>query len=140
MVRREALRPTSTRRVWLLLHHTAAQYSAGAYTSARVDVLNVGVLAPQLVPARRRINAVRAMTLPRSAVRFPLRTWFTSMHHHCEYQHFYTCIFRYLVAIETSLYCQILDKPIMAVLPISSCAYGPPFCNPNFYPYAVLGI
>ena len=46
-----------------------AQYSAGAYTSARVDVLNVGVLAPQLVPARRRINAVRAMTLPRSAVK-----------------------------------------------------------------------
>ena len=34
--------------------------AAGAYTSARVDVLNVGVLAPQLVPARRRINAVRS--------------------------------------------------------------------------------
>ena len=70
MVRRAALRLTSTSRVWALLHHTGAQYSAGAYTSARVDVLNVGVLAPQLVPARRRINAVRAMTLPRSAVRW----------------------------------------------------------------------
>ena len=56
--------------MWALLHHTGAQYSAGAYTSARVDVLNVGVLAPQLVPARRRINADRAMTLPRSAVRW----------------------------------------------------------------------
>ena len=34
-----------------------------------VDVLSVGVLAPQqLVPARRRIIAVRAMTWPRSAV------------------------------------------------------------------------
>ena len=31
--------------------HRVAQYSAGAYTSARVDVINVGVLAPQLVPA-----------------------------------------------------------------------------------------
>ena len=39
---------------------TRTLYSAGAYTSARVDVLNVGVLAPQLVPARRRINAVRS--------------------------------------------------------------------------------
>ena len=56
MVRMAALRLTSTSRVWALLHHTGAQYSAGAYTSARVDVLNVGVLAPQLVPARRRIN------------------------------------------------------------------------------------
>ena len=70
MVRRAALRLTSTSRVWALLHHTGAQYSAGAYTSAIVDVLNVGVLAPKLVPARRRINAVRAMTLPRSAVRW----------------------------------------------------------------------
>ena len=42
MVRREALRPTSTRRVCDLLHHTGAHYSAAAYTSARVDVLNVG--------------------------------------------------------------------------------------------------
>ena len=70
MVPRAALRLTSTSRVWALLHHTGAQYSAGAYTSARVDVLNVGVLAPQLVPARRRIYADRAMTLPRSAVRW----------------------------------------------------------------------
>ena len=63
MVRRAALRLTSTSLVWALLHHTGAQYSAGAYTSARVDVLNVGVLAPQLVPARRRINADRANLL-----------------------------------------------------------------------------
>ena len=70
MVRMAALRLTSTSRVWALLHHTGAQYSAGAYTSARVDVLNVGALAPQLVPARRRINADRATTLPRSAVRW----------------------------------------------------------------------
>ena len=48
MVRREALRPTSTKRVWLLLHHTGAHYSAGEYTSARVEVLNDGVLAPSL--------------------------------------------------------------------------------------------
>ena len=51
-----------------------AQYSAGAYTSARVDVLNVDVLAPQLVPARRRINTVHAITLPRSAVRWSRMT------------------------------------------------------------------
>ena len=30
MVRRAALRLTSTSRVWALLHHTGAQYSAGA--------------------------------------------------------------------------------------------------------------
>ena len=70
MVRRAALRLTSTRRVWVLLHYTGAQHSAGAYTSARMDVLNIGVLAPQLVPARLRINAVHAMTLRRSAVRW----------------------------------------------------------------------
>ena len=40
MMQREALRPTSKRRVCELLHHTGAQYSTGAYTSARVDVLN----------------------------------------------------------------------------------------------------
>ena len=64
MVRRAALRLTSTRRVCALLHHTGARYSAGAYTSSSVDVFNAGVL----VPARRRISAVRVMTLHRSAV------------------------------------------------------------------------
>ena len=45
---------------------TGAQSSAGAYTSATVDVLDVAVLAPQLVPTSRRINAVSAVTLTRS--------------------------------------------------------------------------
>ena len=69
MVRRAALRLTSTRRVWVLLHHTGAHYSADTYTSARVDVLSVDILAPQFISARRRINAVRVIALPRSAVR-----------------------------------------------------------------------
>ena len=59
------LRPTSTRRMWILLQQTGAQYSAGAYTSTIVDVLNVDTLAPHPVPARKWINALHAVTMSR---------------------------------------------------------------------------
>ena len=57
------------------------QYSAGAYTSAGVDVLNFGVLSPQMVPARWQINAVRAIALPRSAIRWSRYDRFLSRLH-----------------------------------------------------------
>ena len=63
---RGMLRPTSTRRVWVLLHQTGAQHCAGAYTSAVVEVFSVNELAPHPVPARRGINALLVMTLPQS--------------------------------------------------------------------------
>ena len=58
--RMAVLKSTSTRRVWVFLLQTGAQYSAGAYTSAIVDVLSVYALVPHLGPARRWINALHS--------------------------------------------------------------------------------
>ena len=52
------LGPISTSLVWVLLHQTGAQYSAEAYTSAIVETLSVGALAPHPAPARRGISAL----------------------------------------------------------------------------------
>ena len=52
IVRRVQLRVTSDRLMCLLLLHVGAQYSAGAYTSARVELRSVDGLAPHPVPAR----------------------------------------------------------------------------------------
>ena len=49
IVRRVQLRLTSNRLVCLLLLHVGAQYSAGAYTSARAEVRSVDGLAPSTV-------------------------------------------------------------------------------------------
>ena len=50
---------TSITRVPELQHRTGAQYSAGAYTRAIVNVHSVGALPSRLVQARRRINPAR---------------------------------------------------------------------------------
>ena len=60
------LRPTSMRQVWVRMHQTGARYSVVAYSSAAVGVPSVGALAHHPVPAWRRINALRVVTLPRN--------------------------------------------------------------------------
>ena len=63
IVRRVQLRLTSDRLVCLLLLHVGAQYSAGAYTSARAEVRSVDGLAPHPIPTSLRMSALHAMTL-----------------------------------------------------------------------------
>ena len=70
IIRRMQLRLTSIRLVCLLLLPVGAQYSLGAYTSARVEVLSVDGLSPHPVPTSLRISALRAMTLSLSPVSF----------------------------------------------------------------------
>ena len=52
-VRIASFRHVSTKWVWALLHHTGAQYSAGANTSARAAMRRVEAFAPHFVPASR---------------------------------------------------------------------------------------
>ena len=48
--------------MWLLLHHTGAPYSAGAYTSARVDVLRERKLEPST--RQNRTSGIRTSRVP----------------------------------------------------------------------------
>ena len=70
ILRRVQLRLTSSRLVCLLLLHVGAQYSAGAYTSARAEVRSVDGLAPYPVTTSLRMSALRAMTLSLSSARW----------------------------------------------------------------------
>ena len=63
IIRRVQLRLTSNRLVCLLLLHVGAQYSVGAYTSARAEVRSIDGLAPHPVPTSLRMSVLRAMTL-----------------------------------------------------------------------------
>ena len=62
-MRKVQLRLTFRRLVSLLLLHVGAQYSAGAYTSARAEVQSVDGLPPHPVPTSLWMSALRAMTL-----------------------------------------------------------------------------
>ena len=73
IVRRAALRLTS--RVECGCFCTTPGHNYIPLAHARVDVLNFGVLAPQLVPAKPRINAVRAMTFNSLVGLFLNRCW-----------------------------------------------------------------
>ena len=62
MVRSVECRTVSNLLVWLLRPQAWQHYSAGANSSAIVDVLRVIKSAPQIVPARRLIAPTREFT------------------------------------------------------------------------------
>ena len=62
MVRIDEFRAVSNLLVWLLRPRAGQQYSAGANTSAIVDVLRVVKSVPQIVPARRPVAPTRDFT------------------------------------------------------------------------------
>ena len=69
IIRRVQFRLTSNKLVCLFLLHVGAQYSAGAYTSARAEGRSVDGLAPHPVPTSLRMSALPAMTLSLSLAR-----------------------------------------------------------------------
>ena len=58
IIRRVQFWLTSNKLVCLLLLHVGAQYSEGAYTSARAEVLSVDGLAPHPVPTSLCMSAL----------------------------------------------------------------------------------
>ena len=73
MIRRALLIATSTIFVCGLLLHTGAQYSAAEKTRALVDTRSVLAVAPQVVPARRRISATLDIVFARTSSRCCLK-------------------------------------------------------------------